>query len=340
LSFLEPADRNSLKPVSKSVNKETSAIDNLLHKKQLKNLLLFKFREDENRDKRVAEKMETLLDNDKGPYPYTAAFKRYRYELGNELLDLGYPFEYIDAITPEVLGTAPVIQIPSRGTTDYIDYFRPQDVPLGISRGVDPLGRPAIIFNFHYDNMDGTWNDDVSVHHKRYINYTCWTTGNRSSNYLLLGAVQGFESRDPQANMEKGGVFYKILRSYRDSILNNKTVVPIEVSYPRNNQLDFATVSLQPNRYDLCLISDLSEDKIPKHGKIYLDMDRGGLLTYTCLDPRDETKTVTGALQLSEKIDALTPELLGEYKSVWLPVALASLKELSRPAAKYKDRPR
>jgi hypothetical protein len=250
LSFLTEADFINVSLVSRDFYKETAYHRDDTSKVMLEKILQFK-----GEDNALVITIRAILANkhlSESTWLYTHAYSTLKHKATVELIDLGYRADIVRAIRPEILWAVPDnVNIPY--IRDHLSYFSPGDVPSGMSRAIDPAGRPAIFFKFKYQcdtlivRQDGSEYNEyneyetVSVHHARYSSkqYPWVKAGENNHIDPWMQEIEG-----PQTDQIVGDTYGgadtslgQILTAYRLSIYSGKSIEPVLVK-PKPLSLD------------------------------------------------------------------------------------------------------
>ena len=240
--FLTESELIDVSSVSKAFYQSASDQRDQTTKVAIQNILLFKFQWDRTL---VADTLSKLLADKRfaeSMWLNILAYQQLRHQATEELQGLGYPNHLIKAIRAEILWASPTVNIPH--VRDYLDYFFPNHVQKGISRGVDLAGRPAIFFKFDIVCNDNTRYTEVSVHHRRYIHHNAhWVqAGNHHRDAVFMGSIEGRAFHNLNEAYQHDQPLGQLLTAYALSIRKNKPMEPVLVerrfSYNNGNAIE------------------------------------------------------------------------------------------------------
>lgn len=100
---------------------------------------------------------------------------------GDHVIEHELPLDPSDTFMPKIqqlfaqLGEPPKMEVPHGGRTGYLDYLKPEDMPLdsSVAWGVDPHGRPFFCLRLIV-NYSGEEIHKVVTFHRRYDQGSVW----------------------------------------------------------------------------------------------------------------------------------------------------------------------
>jgi hypothetical protein len=238
LSFLGKQQIASIATVSKAFQKASESAINETYHIELKNLNLFIFQAEKDAPEYVRKELQAAVATHSS---YKNAYQQLCQTLEVNLQSLRYRQDFINAISPEVLGTAPVISLPGIFNPFNTFSLNEEIIPTGISRSLDSDHRPAIIFRYHMTRKDGSTYEEIRIMRQRYsrhLDENIWSTVSSPDpkepriiesieDGIAFGEYECYENIEMFTKL--GGPFRQILTQYKKSILENTEAEPVTV---------------------------------------------------------------------------------------------------------------